>query len=134
MSKDRPEQHRTSADFARYLVLMAPRRGQGTALRFSHIDFDNDRMVMPASTSKDHKSFVRPISPPLRELLLHRLEVHRRLHEDQGQEVPADGGVFPSSRSKCGHLVGCRGTLNGTEDIAPRSRRRPIASAWRVAG
>lgn len=120
--KDRGTSHRnelsrTAADFGRFLILLALRVTQGAGLRWAHVDLVNDVISMPASSSKDDDELIRPISPPLHQLLLHRLALHRRKFEALEQEPPTDDWVFPSW-GKTGHITHCRGAFDATKDRA----------------
>jgi integrase len=128
---------RTSADWIRFVFLTGLRRTQSNSLRWSHVDFKKRKITMAGLFAKNGREWVCPISEPMRALLLHRRALF--LAEHEGRTPPSDDWVFPSSRSACGHITGCRRLLEKVfrlfgQNISPHDLRRTVNHALIACG
>src|SRR5438093_8854872 len=69
------------------------RLGEARALRWKHVDFDSNRLIVPG-TKSDSSNRVIPMSAPLRDLL-------QRLLKENPRAVPLDPIVKHKSARKC---------------------------------
>jgi integrase len=108
---------RTAADWLRFRLMTGTRGTESSMLRFSHVDFDADVIVIPGDITKSHKPLTIDMEEWLRELMLHRYALHVAAFGPD-----ADGWVFPS-RGKSGHIEVADRTLKRANDLIGQKKR-----------
>jgi integrase len=101
---------RQAADIIRVLLLTGARRGEVLSMRWADIDVTAGTWTKPASTTKQKKEHIVPLSAPTRQLLA---EIAAK------QKKPLGTFVFPSN-GESGHVVEIKRawrTLTKTADI-----------------
>lgn len=106
----RSEISRTAADWLSFRLLTGTRQTESCQLRFSDVDFDNNIITLNDHITKTVNVHPFPMSEPVRNLMLHRWELHLLAYADPAQAT-RDAWVFPSKRSASGHIVAAQTTF-----------------------
>jgi len=120
--------HPVMADFIALLLYAGQRRSTIAGMRWADVDLSGAVWRVPSQASKNKRPIAVPLTPQA-------LEIIRR----RRQSVPVGNPwVFPSTRTKSGHISGPRDGWHdllkraGLEDVRPHDLRRTMAS-WMVA-
>ncbi len=121
--------HPDMADFVLLLLFVGQRRSAVAGMRWTDLDLQEAVWRVPAQASKNKRSLVVPLTQPALAILTRRR-----------QSVPVGTPwIFPSTKTKSGHITGPRDGWTlllqraGLENVRMHDLRRTMAS-WMVAG
>ena len=116
------------ADFVSLLLFVGQRRSAVAGMRWADLDLTGAVWRLPSQASKNKRSLMVPLTPQALEILQRRRST-----------VPVGTPwIFPSTRTKSGHITGPRDSWTqllaraGLENVRPHDLRRTMAS-WMVA-
>lgn len=116
------ESNQDMIDLFLLLLLTGARKSNVMAMRWNHLDLNEDTWTVPSSESKSGEKMTLPLVPQAKEILIKR----RR----QASSV----FVFPSLKSKTGHIVEPKSAWNriisraGLKDVRIHDLRRTLGS------
>lgn len=125
---------RTAADWLRFRMMTGTRPADSRELRYSHIDWEHNLIEVPRTMTENHRPLILPMTPQMRELIMHRRAMHLTKHP--GEEPAPDAFIFDSDTSTAGHIMSARATLEAVAgpEITEFDIRRTFAAVASECG